>query len=95
MKVAITASDAFVAPYIIDATVISLDSFEKILDLSLSCLPFLCLMPAQCECPAIYYTLCCKEPPKIMGSTFLAKPVLSSATTIKPHRVASPVAGKC
>ena len=29
------------------ATVISLDNFEKILDLCLSALPFLCLIPAQ------------------------------------------------
>jgi len=35
------------------ATVISLESFENILDLSLSALPFLCFIPAQCECPAI------------------------------------------
>ena len=28
-------------------------NFEKILDLCLSALPFLCLIPAQCECPAI------------------------------------------
>ena len=31
------------------ATVISLEIFEKIFDLNLSCLPFLCLIPAQCE----------------------------------------------
>ena len=36
------------------ATVISFDNFEKILDLCLSALPFLCLIPAQWECPAIY-----------------------------------------
>ena len=35
------------------ATVISFESLENILDLCLSALPFLCLMPAQCECPAI------------------------------------------
>ena len=35
------------------ATVISLESFENIFDLSLSALPFLCFIPAQCECPAI------------------------------------------
>ena len=35
------------------ATVISFESFEKTFDLCLSALPFLCLMPAQCECPAI------------------------------------------
>ena len=35
------------------ATVISRESFENILDLSLSALPFLCFIPAQCECPAI------------------------------------------
>ena len=35
------------------ATVISLESLEKIFDLCLSALPFLCLIPAQCECPAI------------------------------------------
>ena len=29
------------------ATVISLDNFEKIFDLCLSALPFLCLIPAQ------------------------------------------------
>ena len=35
------------------ATVISFDNFENILDLFLSAFPFLCLIPAQCECPAI------------------------------------------
>ena len=29
-------------------------NFENILDLSLSAFPFLCLIPAQCECPAIF-----------------------------------------
>ena len=28
-------------------------NFENILDLCLSAFPFLCLIPAQCECPAI------------------------------------------
>ena len=31
------------------ATVISLESFENIFDRTLSALPFLCLIPAQCE----------------------------------------------
>jgi hypothetical protein len=31
------------------ATVISLEIFEKIFDLNLSCFPFLCFIPAQCE----------------------------------------------
>ena len=35
------------------ATVISLDNLENNLDLSLSAFPFLCLIPAQCEWPAI------------------------------------------
>ena len=35
------------------ATVISLESLEKIFDRCLSALPFLCFIPAQCECPAI------------------------------------------
>ena len=35
------------------ATVISFDNFENILERCLSALPFLCLIPAQCECPAI------------------------------------------
>ena len=35
------------------ATVISLDSFEKIAALCLSAFPFLCLMPAQWEWPAM------------------------------------------
>ena len=30
-------------------------NFENILDLCLSALPFLCFIPAQCECPAIKY----------------------------------------
>ena len=38
------------------ATVISLDNLEKSFDLTLSCLPFLCLIPAQCECPAILFS---------------------------------------
>ena len=29
------------------------DNFENILERCLSALPFLCLIPAQCECPAI------------------------------------------
>ena len=36
-----------------------------------------------------------KEFPKIIGSTLLAKPVLSSAITMSPEIVASPSAGKC
>ena len=32
---------------------ISFDNLENIFDLCLSALPFLCLIPAQCECPAI------------------------------------------
>jgi len=39
------------------ATVISFESLEKILDRCLSTLPFLCLIPAQCECPAINYNI--------------------------------------
>ena len=30
-------------------------NFENILDLCLSALPFLCFIPAQCECPAIIF----------------------------------------
>ena len=37
------------------ATVISLDNFENIFDLCLSALPFLCFIPAQCECPAMIF----------------------------------------
>ena len=35
------------------ATVISFDNLENIFDRCLSAFPFLCLIPAQCECPAI------------------------------------------
>ena len=45
------------------ATVISLDNFEKILDLCLSAFPFLCFIPAQCECPAINFYEFVKTPP--------------------------------
>ncbi len=75
------------------ATVISFESLEKIFERFSSALPFLCLIPAQCECPAINYTLFCKFAPKIIGSTFLAKPVLSLAVTISPEIVPSPTAG--
>ena len=40
-------------------------NFEKILDLILSALPFLCFIPAQCECPAIIYNVSLSCPPKI------------------------------
>ena len=75
------------------ATVISFESLEKIFERCLSARPFLCLMPAQCEWPAINYISLSKAPPTIIGSTFLAKPVSSSAFTIKPEIVASPSAG--
>ena len=52
------------------------DSFVKILERSLSTLPFLCLIPAQCECPAINYILFSKYLPTTIGSTFFANPVL-------------------
>ena len=75
------------------ATVISFESLEKILERCLSARPFLCLIPAQCEWPAINYILFSSNAPKIIGSTLLAKPVLSSATTIRPEIGASPSAG--
>ena len=76
------------------ATVISFDNFENIFERILSALPFLCLIPAQCECPAIYiYILFSKLAPTTIGSTLVANPVLSSATTIIPEIVAFPKDG--
>ena len=75
------------------ATVISLESFEKILERSLSAFPFLCLIPAQCECPAINYIFSLKTPPNRTGSILFAKPVFWLALTINPEIVASPKAG--
>ena len=34
---------------------LNLDNFENIFDLCLSAFPFLCLIPAQCECPAMIF----------------------------------------
>ena len=69
------------------ATVISFESFEKILERCLSARPFLCLIPAQCECPAIYHFLFSKFAPITIGSTLFAKPVSLLATTNNPAKV--------
>ena len=41
------------------------ESLENIFDLCLSAFPFLCLIPAQCECPAMIYNVFFSCAPKI------------------------------
>ena len=65
------------------------------LDLALSCLPFLCFIPAQCECPAIIQLIFFNSPPYIKLSILFARPFFGLASTITPHKEASPSDGKC